>query len=408
MAKEKKSAVQKTSNAWSTLVNPLRSLTSTGISQLLEQVKQGNDVRLQIAFYETERTMPIFGICINKRLAGVTSRHWDILPMDESPEAKIQAEKIKKVFDRSDMRNTDGLTEALRHLALASFRGRSCVKPFINDNGELYFKKIQNWNTLEWNDKLYWNPTADQGIYFLDSYGKEQIPLQELTDDEVVWIKDERPIDIPGIQIYLRQLVGEENWAKAVERYGVAQIVITAPEGTPDSALNVWNQRAISLFEGGSGVLPPGADVKAMTEARGQDPFTAYINHQQEVIVLLACGEKLTTLGGPTGLGSDLASIQSQEFNNLVSYDCKRIANSMTKCAVHKCVKHFFPNQECKVRFDFVEDDNTTPDKYLEMATVVKNLGLAIDVEKLKELTGLNFISSVEKDLWTPERTEGQ
>jgi hypothetical protein len=142
MAKEKNNAIQKISNAWSLMVNPLRNLTSTGIQQLLEQVKQGNDVRLQIAFYETERTMPIFGICINKRLAGVSNRSWDILPIDESPEAKAQAETIKKVFDKSDMRNIDGLTEALRHLALAAFRGRSCVKPFINDDGELYFKKI--------------------------------------------------------------------------------------------------------------------------------------------------------------------------------------------------------------------------------------------------------------------------
>ena len=50
----------------------------------------------------------------------------------------------------------------------------------------------------------------------------------------------------------------------------------------------------------------------------------------------------MTTLGGATGLGSNLAEVQSQEFADLVSYDCKRIANTFTRCAVAKCVKKMF------------------------------------------------------------------
>ena len=61
-----------------------------------------------------------------------------------------------------------------------------------------------------------------------------------------------------------------------------------------------------------------------------------------ETIVLLALGEKMTTLGGAAGLGSNLAEVQSQEFADLVSYDCKRIANTFTRCAVAKCVKKMF------------------------------------------------------------------
>ena len=102
--------------------------------------------------------------------------------------------------------------------------------------------------------------------------------LPEVTD-EVCWVKSTNPVDIPGIQIYLRQLVGEEQWARFVEKQGIPQILITAPEGTPDSALDVWNQRAMQIYEGGSGVLPPGAAVNEMTAARGQDPFSAFCQH---------------------------------------------------------------------------------------------------------------------------------
>ena len=392
--------ITKISNAWSTMMNPLRNLTQTGIQQLIDNIKRGNDVKLQVAFKEIEQQMPIFGICLNKRLAGITSRKWDILPIDESAEAKAQAETVKKMFDKSDTLNIDGLTECLRHLGMAAFRGRSVVKPFINDNNELYFKAIENWNALEWNNKLYWNPDADQSVDLRDNN-----TLQELTEDEVIWINDERPIDLPGLMIYLRQLIGEDRWSMAVEKFGIPPIVITAPEGTPDQALDVWYNRAIQIWNGGSGVLPPGARVDALTEARGQDPFSEYVNHQMDMIVLLACGEKMTTLGGPTGLGSNLADVQTQEFNNLVNYDCKRISNAMTRCAVAKCVRNVLGTDEVLCRFVFIEEDNVTPEKYIELATSLKNMGVTIDIAKLKEITGLAFISDEQSSVWQPNPT---
>ena len=389
-------------NAFARAWNPLRGLTQSGIDSFLEQIRHGNDVRLQVAFYEMERTTPIFGVCINKRLAGITDRQWDIIPVDSSAKAKAQAEAVKRIFLKSDTRNLDGLTEAMRQLGMASFRGRACVKPFFDENGDLYFKKVQAWNTLEWNDKLYWNPEASQMVFFGEN---DNCNLQLLSDDEVCWIKEERPIDIPGLQVYLRQLVGEQNWARATEKYGVAQCIITAPEGTPENVLDAWNSRAIAIFEGGSGVLPAGAQVNTLTDARGQDPFSTFVEHQQEVIVLLALGEKLTTLGGSTGLGSNLADVQSKEFDNLVNYDCKRIANVFTRCAVKKCVEHL-GQKDVLCRFQFVESDNTDPEKYLAMAKAVQDMGLDIDVEALKKVTGLQFIKDGQADIWKPKTPE--
>ena len=389
--------IAKISNAWSTMMNPLRNLTQTGIQQLIDNIKRGNDVKLQVAFKEIEQQMPIFGICLNKRLAGITSRKWDILPIDESAEAKAQAQTVKKMFDKSDTLNIDGLTECLRHLGMAAFRGRSVVKPFINDNNELYFKNIENWNALTYNNRLYWNPDADQSVDLRDNN-----TLQELTEDEVIWINDERPIDLPGLMIYLRQLIGEDRWSMAVEKFGIPPVVITAPEGTPDQALDVWYNRAIQIWNGGSGVLPPGAKVDTLSEARGQDPFSEYVNHQMDMIVLLACGEKMTTLGGPTGLGSNLADVQTQEFNNLVSYDCKRISNAMTRCAVTKCVRKMFNTDEVKCRFSFVEDEHISIKEYLEYATTLQQLGGTIDLQKLKELIKFDILADDVKDVWKP------
>ena len=59
-------------------------------------------------------------------------------------------------------------------------------------------------------------------------------------------------------------------------------------------------------------------------------------------------------------------------------------------------------------RFQWVEQDDTTPSEYLEMATKARDLGAAIDLAKLKELTKLGFISlpsqnqTAEVEAWTP------
>ena len=393
--------IAKISNAWSTMMNPLRNLTQTGIQQLIDNIKRGNDVKLQVAFKEIEQQMPIFGICLNKRLAGITSRKWDIIPIDESAEAKAQAETVKKMFYKSDTRNLDGLTECLRHLGMAAFRGRSVVKPFINDDNELYFKNIENWNALTYNNRLYWNPDADQSVDLRDNN-----TLEEISEDEVIWVSDERPIDLPGLMIYLRQLIGEDRWSMAVEKFGIPPVVITAPEGTPDQALDVWYNRAIQIWNGGSGVLPPGAKVDTLSEARGQDPFSEYVNHQMRMICILAVGNTSSILGDVgSGLGSDVATKQDDQFQQLVSYDCKRIANSITRCAVAKCVKRMFNTDEVKCRFSFVEDDYVTPKEYLDMATTLKNMGVTIDIAKLKEMTKLSFIADEQSSVWQPNPT---
>lgn len=161
------------------------------------------------------------------------------------------------------MLNEDGLTSAIEHLALGAFRGRSCVKPFIDEERGLILKKIENWNVLEHNGKLFWNPNVDECYLPLEDN------LQQIPETEILCLRSAQPIDIPGLTIYLRQTVGETQWARFVERQGIPQIVITAPDGTPDTELQVWNQRAFQIYEGGSGVLPPGAKIDEMTAARG-------------------------------------------------------------------------------------------------------------------------------------------
>lgn len=400
MAKDEQ--VQKIANVWAKMMSPLRGLTQQQITQMLENARHGNDVRMQLAFFEMERQTPIYQVCLQKRLAGVQNRKWEIQSLDDSPEAHSQKEFVQKKLNETDFQNEDGLTDAIRHLCLATFRGRSAFKTFFSDDGKVFFKKLQNWNVLEYNGNFYWNPNVAQCGWLDDG---KNANLELLPKDEICYLLEERPVDIPGLGIYLRQLVGEQQWARFVEKCGIPQVLLNAPEGTPDTALDLWNARAQQIFEGGSGTLPSGTNVNLLTEARGQDPFSSYIQHQMEMISILATGGTLMTIGGSTGLGSDLAAVQKQSFDDLVSYDCKRISNALTHSVVRKIVKHFL-NQELKCRFVYTETDDTTTAEYLDMAAKLQTMGVALDIAKLANITGISFIKDEQQDIWKPKSEE--
>ena len=135
------------------------------------------------------------------------NRKWDVIPVDGSMEAKRQAEAVKKMLEESDMRNDDSLTDAIDHLILAAFRGRSAVKPFFDKDGKLLFKKLNNWNVLEYNNTFYWNPSSEEVEWF--DAGKPPM-VKYLPKEEICYLNYSSPIDIPGLMIYLRQLVGED------------------------------------------------------------------------------------------------------------------------------------------------------------------------------------------------------
>ena len=223
--------------------------------------------------------------------------------------------------------------------------------------------------------------------------------LPEVTD-EVCWVKSTNPVDIPGIQIYLRQLVGEEQWARFVEKSGIAQVILTAPDGTSDSQLGPWTERAMKIFEGGSGVLPSGSSVQELTAARGQDPFSSYVRHQMEMVCLIALGGSLNTIGGSTGLGSNLADVQDNAFQSLVNQDCKKISNAMSEIVVRRCAERLGYG-EVACRFEFVETDEFEAKDYVELAEKLHNMGVKIDGRRLKELTKLDFIDDGDAT-WTP------
>ena len=85
---------KKVVDIWTRWTNPLRSLSQPEIERLLDNARLGDDLRLQLAYYEIERCTPIFSVCISKRLAGMQNRQWAITTLEDTDDAKAQQETV--------------------------------------------------------------------------------------------------------------------------------------------------------------------------------------------------------------------------------------------------------------------------------------------------------------------------
>lgn len=87
-----------------------------------------------------------------------------------------------------------------------------------------------------------------------------------------------------------------------------------------------------------------------------------------ELIAILATGGSLSTIGGATGLGSNLADVQNDQFQSLITRDCKKIQNGINAVVIRKIVRDMLGTADIKCSFQYVEDEDKTADEYVEIA----------------------------------------
>lgn len=109
------------------------------------------------------------------------------------------------------------------------------------------------------------------------------------------------------------------------------------------------------------------------------------------LIQQLILGQQLTYKSGGSGLvGSGIAELHGDTFSRLVKYDAISLADSLTRDLVHIIMRHSFPeiSEELYPRFSFIIDPPNA-DKVLQYATILAQMGIPVDEQQLREITGL-------------------
>ena len=376
LAKPRRSAA----TTWLERVNPLQGLTITQAKNIFDVARAHGSPLLQKIYEEIELTDPVLMTCVERRQSALAGLGWRAVA-NASAEDDAKAEEQRKALE-AFANGIENLDETIEHLDLAFFRGYSVCQPIWEGIRVRRVNLLNSWNFLRGDDgRLMWNPECT-----LDPKGCEEITPAA----RVVQLNRRRAIDWPALSIYIRKYVGERDWGRFLERYGIPPVdVIMAPNAT-DEQRNEYLECAEAAKNGSSVAYPSGTSISRAETSRGQDPFTAFIEHQEKLIVLMATGGTLTSLA-QADTGSLAGGAQMDVWEQIVQRDGVVISAALNRDLFIPFLREAFPGEPVMAHFEIGKEDEPSATEAADLAGKLKVAGWRVDQSQLEEQTGLKL-----------------
>lgn len=376
LAKPRRSAA----TTWLERVNPLQGLTITQAKNIFDVARAHGSPLLQKIYEEIELTDPVLMTCVERRQSALAGLGWRAVANASAADG-AKAEDQRKALE-AFANGIENLDEAIEHLDLAFFRGYSVCQPIWEGIRVRRVNLLNSWNFLRGDDdRLMWNPECT-----LDPKGCEEITPAA----RVVQLKRRRAIDWPALSIYIRKYVGERDWGRFLERYGIPPVdVIMAPNAT-DEQRKEYLDCAEAAKNGSSVAYPSGTSISRAETSRGQDPFTAFIEHQEKLIVLMATGGTLTSLA-QADTGSLAGGAQMDVWEQIVQRDGVVISAALNRDLFIPFLREAFPGEPVMAHFEIGKEDEPSATEAADLAGKLKVAGWRVDQSQLEEQTGLKL-----------------
>lgn len=382
-------------------INPIRNLSAAQAQQIFDYARSGNYAQIQRIYAEIERTDPTLLVCVMRRASALSELDWKVVQSDQRLSRGATQEDVNRQIEWLETlcARIENLPEAVEFLSGAAFRGFANVSPVYRADGSVKrFDCLDQWNmcwdrrTKEW----LWNPEASS-FEIAESVEGTHRSIQAIPREELVTVTERTPIDWPALMIYLRSHTAEHDWGVFLERYGLPPVILTLPDNISTEDVDKFVSGAESVFKGRNGVVPFGTQVNYGAEARGVDPFSAFIRHQQELLVLMATGGLLTSLA-QSGSGTLAGNAHEETWRTIVRRTARIIADALNKQLFERLLRQAFPDQPVLAEFKFETTPDPTPKEVFELAVMARNAGLKMRCEELSEMTGYTLEDAPQGD----------
>jgi len=373
--------LRRNSLAWLERTNPLRGLSISRAGCIFDNARVWGSPRLQYMYNEIEMTDPVLMTCVERRNAALAGLQQQFVAISGVDETLANEQRDALVRFVSQIENFD---EALERMDEAFFRGYVHLQPIWDGDKVPYIRPINSWNFIR-NDRgeWLWNPNCHETIAGLD----------DVRGARLVTLARRRAIDYPAIFIYIRKALGERDYGRFIERHGIPHAAIMMAPGTEKKDVPAYLSSADAWNNGQNMVLPNGASINLATEARGTDPFTPFVEHQDKYIVLLATGGTLTSLA-QADTGSLAGGAQMEVWREIVARDGVLIAGALNRCLFNRYLNLAFPGQPIAAEFRLDNERKQSAAEVADLAGKLKAAGWRISQEQLEEAVGY----TLEKD----------
>lgn len=361
-------------------VNPIYGLSVRAAQGIYDAARMGSGALLHRIYDAIEAADPILMTCVERRAAALAGLGWRVKALAEGDKVLAQ-EQYAAV--REFIEGIENLTEAVEHLDLAFFRGFSFVQPLWEGGSVRKVELLNSWNFLRGRDgSWFWNPECRDST---DG-------LMELTYEHgLVSIERRRAIDYPAMQIYIRHALGERDWGRFVERYGIPPVdAVMAPGATMDQRAD-YLEAAEAARDGRSVVWPSGSTVGRAEGSRGVEPFTAFCEHLEKQIVLMATGGTLTSLA-QADTGALAGGAQMDVWEQIVRRDSAVVGDALHRDLIVPFLRSAFPGRPRVVSFELGREAEQTASEIFDTAARARSAGYVIDQAELENETGMKLV----------------
>ena len=372
-------------------LNPLWNISARQAQMIYDFARSGNFAQLEYLYNEIENSSPVFSVCVTRRCGALSELGWKVVRSDERLNRNADAGLVKEQIEclETAIAKIDNLPEALEHFALSAFRGFSVASVWRGaDNMPQHIECLDHWNICldKKNSRWLWNPGAVSFVNpTMSSQGMTVIP-----PEDSIAIKRKREIDWPAMKIFLRESVGERDWGRFLETYGLPPVILTMPDNTNMQDMQAYVEAAASVFEGRSGVVPFGTEVNFASESRGVNPFTEFVDHQMKLFVLMATGGTLTSLSEATGIGSGASETQMDTWKQIVRADVRIVSNAIDRQLCQQIIasQKDFKGKPILAEFKLDTEPQMTAKEIVEMASSLSSAGFEMDAQEISQITG--------------------
>lgn len=377
-------------NRWRDAHNPLRGLTMPRAVSLMEQGQRGIYADLQWLYGADtgiEATDPDLMVIIERTTAFLSDCAWRVATIDPETEgfdkalADDQAALLKATYNA-----VDNIEDAVQHLCMARFRGFAHIVPWWEGGANeriTHMEILHQWNMVRNGPRgaWAWNPMAQ-------AIGWDQLPEGNRLDPrDYVVVENPRMINRIALIKYVRACVAEKDWDSYVEIYGIPGVFIIMPQQVPNGQEAEYAAKAEAAADAGSGALPAGSEVKAMTEARGMQPFQARLEWLQKQLVLAGTGGLLTMLS-EAGSGTLAGSVHQQAFAAIGRRQARIISQAMQRQLDAPLLAARFPGRPVHAYFELREKQETNVGDAVKNIVALAGAGYVVPDDQVAEAVG--------------------
>ena len=309
--------------------HPMKGITPASLSTIMEQAERGN-LRLQHElFLDMEERDPHLHAEMSKRKRTVIG-----LPRQVMPPTKPSKEELQLTTQLNDIiKNIPDFDTLLLDLLDAIGHGFSCSEI-----------------TWGFTDGV-WLPTKfehrPQYWFQLDTNTRTEIRLRNMSvDGDPLWPfgwiihkHGAKSGELSRSGLYrvlawpwLMKQYSLRDLAEYLEIYGLPVKIGKYPRNAPDDDKDQLYKALQQLGRNVAGIMPEDVSIEFLKESLGSAlPFMSMIEYCDSVMSMAIIGQTLSGKSSNTGLGSGVATLQSDVRQDLLEADANQLSNTITK-----------------------------------------------------------------------------